>query len=151
MIIVSPNPEEPMPTKPATIDAYIAGFPKDAQAVLQKLRGLIRAAVPRVEERISYAIPAFNLDGTYLVYFSAAKEHVGLYPSPMGKTDFDAELKPYASGKATLRFPYDKPLPAVLITRIVKFMAKAAAEKAAKASPKDSAEKVVKKKAAKVK
>jgi uncharacterized protein YdhG (YjbR/CyaY superfamily) len=146
-----------MPAKPATIDAYVAGFPKAAQAVLQKLRGLIHKAVPRAEERISYAIPAFNLDGKYLVYFSGAKEHVGLYPSPMGKTDFDAELKPYASGKATLRFGYDKPLPAALITKVVKFMAKAAAEKAAKTSPKKSAKniskkvakKTVKKKAAK--
>jgi uncharacterized protein YdhG (YjbR/CyaY superfamily) len=130
--VTNSSHEAVRPNHPATIDAYIAGFPVEAQAVLQKLRSLIRAAVPKAEERISYAIPAFNLDGRYIVYFSAAKEHVGLYPSPLGKTGFDAELKPYASGKATLRFSYDKPLPSALITKVVKFMAQAAAEGAVK-------------------
>ena len=50
-----------MEKKPESIDAYIAGFPDDLQAILQKVRQTIREAVPEARETISYAIPNFKL------------------------------------------------------------------------------------------
>ena len=71
----------------ATIDDYIATFPADVQAILQRIRATIAKAVPKAQERISYRIPAFALDGD-VVYFAAFKKHIGLYPPVR-----DAKLK----------------------------------------------------------
>jgi len=105
-------------TKPATVDEYIASFPPDMQAVLETVRAAIRAAAPGTEERISYGIPTFTLDGRYVVYFSGWKRHVAVYPVPGGDAVLTRELAPYRAGKGTLRFPLDRPMPLELIGRV---------------------------------
>jgi uncharacterized protein YdhG (YjbR/CyaY superfamily) len=109
------------PAVPKTIDEYIVSFPTDIHPLLKKIRATIKKAAPGVEEKISYQIPAFQLNGHYLIYFAAFKEHVGVYPAPISHPDFEEELAPYASGKATAKFLYNKPVPFALITKIVKF------------------------------
>lgn len=118
------------------IDEYIAGFPKDVQEILQKIRRTIRKAAPQAEETISYKMPTFNLNGNYLIYFAAYKKHIALYPAPVGVPEFEEEIAPYASGKGTLQFPLNKPLPYNLITRIVKFRVKENRTRARAKSPK---------------
>jgi uncharacterized protein YdhG (YjbR/CyaY superfamily) len=112
------------PTAPQDIDDYIAGFPPDVQEVLEKVRLAIRKAAPAAAETISYKMPTFTLNGTYLIYFAAYKKHVSLYPAPVGQAEFQAELSAYESGKGTARFPLDKPIPFDLISKIVKFRLK---------------------------
>lgn len=109
---------------PKDIDEYIAGFPNDVQAILEKIRLTIRKAAPDAEETISYKLPTFTLKGKYLVYFGAYKKHIGFYPAPTGIEKFKAELSVYEAGKGTLKFPLDKPMPFNLITKIVKFRVK---------------------------
>lgn len=114
---------------PATIDEYIAGFPKDVQKLLKEMRTTIRKAAPEAEEKISYAIPTFALKGN-LVHFAAFKNHIGFYPAPRGIEAFKKELSRYEGGKGTVQFPMDKPLPVALITKIVKFRVKDNIERA---------------------
>ena len=111
------------------IDAYIAGFPNDVRAVLERIRMTIRKAAPEAEETISYQIPTFTLHGN-LVHFAAFKNHIGLYPAPRGNETFTDELSAYEGGKGTVRFPLDKPIPLALITKIVKFRVKKNLERA---------------------
>ena len=99
------------------VDAYIAAAPKTAQPHLRQLRALIKEAAPKAEEKISYKMPSYNYRGN-LVYFSAFRHHVGLYPS--GYAEKYPDLKQYMSGKGTLRFPLDEPLPAALIKKFIK-------------------------------
>ena len=108
---------------PATIDEYVADFPKNIQEVLEKLRATIRKAAPGAEETINYAIPTFTLNGN-LVHFAAFKNHIGFYPAPSGIEAFKKELSVYEGAKGSIKFPIDKPLPLALITKIVKFRAK---------------------------
>jgi len=115
---------------PKNIDAYIAGFPSDIQEILQKIRITIKAAAPEAEETISYKMPTFNFKG-YLVYFAAYKAHIGFYPAPNGYEEFKEEIAAYGGGKGTLQFPYDKPIPYDLISRIVKLRLQENSEKAA--------------------
>lgn len=103
-----------------TIDAYIAGFPKDVQALLEQVRQAIRAAAPDAVEAISYRIPTFKQGDRYLIYFAGYKTHIGLYPVQADDTKLGLQLAPYAKGKATLKFPLDQPIPFGLITKIVK-------------------------------
>ena len=117
-------------TTPKDIDEYIAGFPDDVQAILQKIRMTIRDVAPGAEETISYGMPTFTLKGKYLVYFAAYKKHIGFYPAPIGNAEFEEELSAYESGKGTARFPLDRPVPYDLISRIVKFRVKENLERA---------------------
>jgi uncharacterized protein YdhG (YjbR/CyaY superfamily) len=116
---------------PKTIDEYIASFPKDVQTILEKIRRTIRKAAPDAEEKISYKMPTFTLKGDYLIYFAGYKKHVGLYPAPIGNAEFREMLSAYASGKGTVKFPFDKPVPFDLIRKIVKFRVKRVLERAA--------------------
>lgn len=102
-----------------TIDDYIATFPKDVQPLLQKVRRAIAKAAPDAEEAISYRIPTFRLNGHYLIYFAGYKAHIGLYPVHADGAEFSPGMARYASGKATLKFPLDEPLPLDLIEKVV--------------------------------
>ena len=105
---------------PKDIDEYIAGFPKDVQKILEKIRLTIRKAAPAAEETIKYQIPTFTLKGN-LVHFAGYKKHIGFYPAPTGIEKFKEEVSAYGSGKGTLQFPLDEPIPYDLIRKIVKF------------------------------
>jgi uncharacterized protein YdhG (YjbR/CyaY superfamily) len=115
---------------PTTIDEYIAGFPPDVQAILQKIRDTIRKAAPDAQEAIKYRMPTFVLNGN-LVHFAAFKQHIGFYPVPSGIEKFKAELARYEQGKGSVQFPLDKPIPYGLIGRIVKFRVQENRQKAA--------------------
>jgi len=103
-----------------TVDEYIASFPDDVRAILEKIRGIVRGAAPEAEERISYGMPAYKLRH-YLVYFAAHTNHIGLYPTPSVTGAFAKEIAPFESGKGSIKFLFDKPIPYDLIRRIVEF------------------------------
>ena len=103
-----------------THDDYLAALSADKRDALEKLRKNIKAAAPKAEECISYGIPGFRLNGKLLVSYGAAAKHCAFYPGSIAQ-DFTKELKEYdTSGKGTIRFPADKPLPSVLVRKIVK-------------------------------
>jgi uncharacterized protein YdhG (YjbR/CyaY superfamily) len=110
-------------TNPTTIDAYIAGFPPDVRAILQKLRATIRNAAPAAEEAINYRLPTFVLHGN-LVHFGAFKKHIGFYATPTGNKQFRKELSAYQGAKGSVQFPLDRPIPYGLVSRMVKFRVK---------------------------
>jgi uncharacterized protein YdhG (YjbR/CyaY superfamily) len=115
-----------------TVDGYIRGYPTEVQARLEAMRALIRAAAPEAEETLSYGVPAFKLNGKALVNFGAAKSHIGFYPTPSGVLAAgEAALAKYEHAKGSIQFPNDKPLPAALIKKIVKFRLKEEKAKAA--------------------
>lgn len=107
---------------PRNIDEYIAGFPADIRKRLEQVRTTIRKAAPEAEEAIKYRMPTFVLNGN-LVHFAAFKNHIGFYPAPQGIEEFKEELSSYKGAKGSVQFPYDRPIPLDLISRIVKFRA----------------------------
>ena len=106
-----------------TIDEYIKSFPGDIQTRLKQLRALIQRAAPEAQEKISYQMPTFYLNGN-LVHFAAYPKHIGFYPTPSAIVAFQKELSKYKSSKGAVQFPLDAPLPLKLIERIVKFRVK---------------------------
>ena len=111
------------------VDQYIKQFPENVQASLQKLRNAIKIAAPKAEEIISYMMPAYKYNGI-LVYFAGYKKHIGFYAAPTGHEAFKKELAIYKSGKGSVQFPLDEPLPLVLINKIVKYRVAENLEKA---------------------
>ncbi len=105
------------------IDEYLIRFPKEVQQLLKKMRLTIKKAAPKAEEKISYGIPTFTLNGN-LVHFAGYKNHIGFYPTPSGITAFKKELSAYKGAKGSVQFPINEPLPLTLVSRIVKFRVK---------------------------
>ena len=126
---------------PKSIDQYIAGFPPEVRAILERIRRTIRSAAPEAQETISYGIPAFTQNGT-LVYYAAFKKHIGFYPPVSGDASLENAISPYAGEKGNLRFPLDQPIPYGLIERIVRLRVK---QNLAKASAKSTKHRRVKK------
>jgi uncharacterized protein YdhG (YjbR/CyaY superfamily) len=108
-----------MKIKITSIDEYMATFPQDRQKILEELRRAIKGAAPEAGEIISYNMPAFTLNGKYLISFAGWKNHISIYPIPTGSESFNKQVAKYVAGKGTLQFPIDKPLPLKLITKIV--------------------------------
>jgi len=115
-----------MNKKPKSVDEYISGFPSDKQKIMESVRSVIRKSVPDVEETISYNMPAYKLNGKYLVYFAGYDKHIGFYPLPSGMEEFKSEFSNYKTGKGSIQFPIDEPMPLELIKKIVEFRKKEA-------------------------
>ncbi|MEO8023321.1 DUF1801 domain-containing protein [Polaromonas sp.] len=124
-------------TTPTNVDEYIEGFSLEVQAILQRVRQVVREAAPLAQEVISYGMPAFKQNGV-LVYFAAFKGHIGLYPPVTGDKGIEKAIAPYAGEKGNLRFPFAKPVPYDLIGRITALRVK---QDAAEAKAKDKRKK----------
>ena len=105
---------------PKNIDEYIAGFPKEVQVVLNKVRKTIQNAAPQAQETINYQMPTFTLNGN-LVHFAGFEKHIGFYPTPSGIHEFKQEIDAYKNAKGSVQFPLDQPIPYDLISRITEF------------------------------
>jgi uncharacterized protein YdhG (YjbR/CyaY superfamily) len=103
--------------KSAEVDAYIAAAPRVAQPLLRRLRAIIKENAPNAEERISYRMPYYHLNGR-LVYFAVHSRHVGLYA--LGQTHEAEGLQKYVAAKGTLQFPFDEPLPEARIAALIR-------------------------------
>jgi uncharacterized protein YdhG (YjbR/CyaY superfamily) len=121
--------------QPGNIDRYIAGFPDEIGKKLEEMRMIVKKAAPVAEETINYGVPTLVLSGN-LVHFGGFKNHIGFYPAPSGIEAFKKELSAYEGAKGSVKFPANKPLPAALITKIVKFRVKENLEKAKQKSKK---------------
>lgn len=103
-----------------TVESYLAALPEAQRAVLQELRATIKAAAPGAIETISYQMPAFKLDGRFLVSYAAFEKHCSLFPAnDRVREALGDVLTPYLHGKGTLRFTVDDPIPATLVERVV--------------------------------
>jgi uncharacterized protein YdhG (YjbR/CyaY superfamily) len=107
--------------KPQTIDEYLATAKPAQRRALAKLRKTIHAVAPKVEEYISYGIPAFRFNGRSLVFFGAWANHCSFYPgSSTTLKQFRDDLKGFQITKGTIRFSHDNPLPTTLVKKLIK-------------------------------
>ncbi len=110
------------PTKPANFKQYVSELPSTTQKILKQIRASILKFIPGAEEVISYGIPAFKLNGRFVIYFAGYKKHIGVYPVPKANKAFEKDFSFYkTSGKGSIQFPLDKPIPFDLINKIVAF------------------------------
>lgn len=104
-----------------SVPAYLAAQPPEVRRVLMHVRAVIRKALPRADETISYKIPTYEIAGKPAVYFAAWKRHYSIYPITAGvQRALRAELAGVDVEKGTVRFAFDAPVPGELIARIAK-------------------------------
>lgn len=112
-------PDEAMATK--HIDQILSSLPDDKRAALQALRQAIAAAAPDAVEGISYGLPAFRYRGRPLVSYNASKSHCAFFPmSPAVLDRHRDELAGFDLAKGTIRFSPDRPIPAEIVSAIVR-------------------------------
>jgi uncharacterized protein YdhG (YjbR/CyaY superfamily) len=105
----------------ASVRAYVAAMPPEVRAAVERLRAVIRAAAPKAVESRSYGIIGYKLDGRAFIYCGGFTRHVAMYPITAGmRRDHGDAIAPFAASKGTLKFPLDRPLPVMLIKRLLK-------------------------------
>jgi uncharacterized protein YdhG (YjbR/CyaY superfamily) len=114
-----------------SIDQYIRSFPAPTRKILKELRAVMRKAAPHASEKVSYGIPTLFQNGN-LVHYAAYAKHIGLYGAPHAPKAFARKLQKYRTGKGTLQFPIDQPIPLDLVRQIVELRAKENAAKSRK-------------------
>jgi len=107
--------------KITSIDDYISMFPDETQLLLNKFRSIILKKAPDATESISYGMPGYKTHGKPLVYFAGYINHIGLYATPSGHAEFAEALSKFKSGKGSVQFPIDQPIPFDLIELIIEF------------------------------
>jgi uncharacterized protein YdhG (YjbR/CyaY superfamily) len=117
----------------ATVDEYIRSFPAPTRKILKQLRAVMRKAAPHASEKISYGIPTLYQDGN-LVHYAAYPGHIGLYGAPRSPRALDLKAKKYRTGKGTLQFPIDQPIPLELVRQIVEARVNASRTSASRAA-----------------
>ena len=117
----------PQKTKPATIEEYIKAAPTNVQERLFQLHEYIRAAAPGAKENLKWSMPAYSYQ-KILVTFAVFKHHIGFYPMPSAIKAFAKDLTKYKTATGSIQFPHDKPLPLLMVTKIVKFRVKESKE-----------------------
>ncbi len=108
--------------KPTTVAEYIAAAPKEAIEKPRELRAILKKVAPKATEIIKWGSPVFE-EGRILFAYSAFSDHLNFMPTRTTLEHFKKELAGYTTGKDTIQFPYDKPLPKALIKKIATFRA----------------------------
>ena len=110
-------------TKPTTVDEYINAAPKEAKEKLMEIRAILKKVAPNATEGLKWGSPVFE-EKRILFAYTAFKSHLNFMPTHSSMIPFKEELSGYITGKDTIQFPYDKPLPKTLIRKIATFRAR---------------------------
>ena len=110
-------------TKPTTVDEYINAAPKEAKEKLMEIRAILKKVAPNATEGLKWGSPVFE-EKRILFAYTAFKSHLNFMPTHSSMIPFKEELSGYITGKDTIQFPYDKPLPKTLIRKIALFRAR---------------------------
>ena len=111
--------------KITSVDDYIASKPKAVRRILDRVRSLIREALPQAQEVLSYGMPTYKIGGARVIYFAAWSKHFSLYGATRELlAELEDELAPYKVEKGTIQIPLAEPVPADLISRIAHLRAR---------------------------
>ncbi len=102
------------------IDEYISLQSRNNQSALKKLREIILATIPELEQTISYKMPVFKYRRRPLAGLAAFKDHCSYFPfSPAVLQVLKGDLQAYETAKGTIHFPAHQPLPAALVRKLI--------------------------------
>ncbi|HRN18042.1 MAG TPA: DUF1801 domain-containing protein [Trueperaceae bacterium] len=116
-----PERTEVMREKATSIDEYLGGINPAFRPELERIRALVTGLAPNVEEAMSYSMPTLKYKNRALVYFTASKKHMSLYPSSWAIEEFKDRLADYKTSEHAIQFTLEKPLPGELIEDLVRF------------------------------
>jgi uncharacterized protein YdhG (YjbR/CyaY superfamily) len=105
----------------SSFDDYLASVPEPQRAELERIRRLVRRAVPEAEEATSYGMPAFKYRKRPLLGFRASKNHLSVFPfSPEAVHATRDALGGFDTSKGTVRFTPEKPIPDAALEQLLR-------------------------------
>ena len=106
---------------PVDVKNYYDNAPSPHRQTMLEMRERILQIIPEAQEVVSYAMPAFRVDGEVVAGLLANKEHVGYYPfSGSILKLFPEELAKFTTTKSAIHVPVDKPLTKTLLAKLIK-------------------------------
>ncbi len=111
------------PKRPTTVSEYIGQAAPEVKKKLKELRTILKAVTPGAAEGIKWGSPSFSYERILYTY-AGFKNHIGFYPTPAALKAFAKDLAKYETGKGSIKFPLDRPLPKALIQKIARFRIK---------------------------
>jgi hypothetical protein len=108
-----------------TVDAFVAESPHEAQQVLEKIRILIKKAVPGVEEMMGYGKPYYKYHG-WMTGITLYTNHLGIeiWDGLSDEERSELEQLGHKTGSKNFQVAYDQEVPADVLTRLVQAQAK---------------------------
>jgi uncharacterized protein YdhG (YjbR/CyaY superfamily) len=104
----------------AEIDEYLANLPEPKRSTLERTRAQILAVVPDAEQCISYAMPAFRVNGRVVAGFAAFTKHLAYLPhSGSVLPALASDLAGYVQTKGSFHVAIDEPLPDPLVRKLI--------------------------------
>jgi uncharacterized protein YdhG (YjbR/CyaY superfamily) len=107
-------------TKPKTVEEYIKSAPEYAKEKLHEMRALLKSVAPNATEDLKWGQPVF-IESRILFSYAAFKNHLRFMPTGPSLEPFRSELSSFKTGKDTIQFAFDKPLPKALIEKIARY------------------------------
>ena len=119
--------------KYTTLEDYLAELPQDTKETIVGIKKLFLKAVPETEEIFNSNYIRYSIvkGSTAMQQFMVTgyTNHVGFYPPALVMTHFENDIKDYKTGKGTLQFKNNAPLPDKLIIQMVQQLKHALLEK----------------------
>ena len=104
----------------AEIDHYLMAVPHPARETLDEVRRRIRRLVPSATEGMSYAVPAFLVDGVPIAGLAAFRHHLSYLPHSGHVLEALGPLVDgYPRTPGSLHFRLDAPLPVDLLRALL--------------------------------
>lgn len=101
------------------VEAYIEQLPESQKVHLERIRTIVHALVPDVEETISYGMPTFKYIKKPLLHVAAFASHMSVFPTGDDALVGLPEVNKFRTGKGTLQFTENDPIPDAVIELIV--------------------------------
>jgi uncharacterized protein YdhG (YjbR/CyaY superfamily) len=115
------TPSEPVDEGRQHVEDFLAGVGEPQRTTLLKLRDMLRGLLPTATEGMSYAVPAFIVDGRAIAGYAPYKNHNSYFPySGSVLSALADDLQDYTCTSGALHFAVDKPLPVALVRKLVK-------------------------------
>jgi uncharacterized protein YdhG (YjbR/CyaY superfamily) len=108
---------------PTTITEYIEAAPEIAREHLNRIHAVLRDVAPEGTGVIKWGVPIF-WEGRVLFGFAAYKAHLSFGPGENAVEHFSAELADYKTGKGTIQFAYEEPIPEKMVQKIAEYCIK---------------------------
>ena len=101
------------------IDEYLKHVTPSQRTELERVRTIIKQAVPDAEETIGYGIPTFKYKGKNLIHFAAFKDHMSLFPTASPVEEMKEELSKFKLSKGTIQFTEANPISEAIIVNLI--------------------------------
>jgi uncharacterized protein YdhG (YjbR/CyaY superfamily) len=103
--------------KSSTIEEYIANAPQVAQEKLVQILAVLKEVAPDAKGSIKWGNIVFE-EKRILFAVAAFNDHLNFMPTPSTLNLFTDELLNYTTGKGSVQFKYNQPLPDELIRKM---------------------------------